>query len=242
MLKFVPIISLLMVSCLTQQNQTKSVVQSNSQVNAEQPETNSVNVADELIESFSDDSNVGVPKKNKIEVFNFKKANGSIAQIKFYSLAENKEWKLKQTFEYEKDDFSGGCDPKIEDFNNDGLKDMTYVSASAARGANEIRKLFIYDKKKDELVYIKNSEEYPNLAYNKKLDCIDAMAFYGGTATEFLKLEGDMLRVFATVETVGNERKVYLINKSGKQKLLRTEKVNADDEFTRYSTFNPPRP
>ncbi len=51
---------------------------------------------------------------------------------------------------------------QLEDFNNDGIKDMTYVSAVAARGANEVRRLFIYDKKRDELVYIKNSEDYPN--------------------------------------------------------------------------------
>ncbi len=122
------------------------------------------------MELFTDDSNVGLPHRNKIEVSNFKNSDDditiqNIAVIKFYSLDTNKEWKLKQTFEFEKDGIAE-CDPKFEDFNNDGFKDMTYVSAVGARGANELRRLFIYHKKKDELIYIKNSENYPNMRFS----------------------------------------------------------------------------
>jgi hypothetical protein len=53
----------------------------------------------------------------------------------------------------------------LADFNNDGFKDVTYMSAEAARGANEIRRLFMYNREKDQLVYIKNSDQYPNLEY-----------------------------------------------------------------------------
>lgn len=217
-----------------------NAVENDSRLMSDSKNETSDKHGDELVESFSDDAKIGVPHKNKIEIFNFKKQNGNVAEINFYSLNENKEWKLKQKFEFEKDDLHG-CDPEIKDFNNDGFKDVTYVSNVAARGANEIRKLFVYDRKKDELVYIKNSEDYPNLLYNKTLNCLDAQRFYGGTATDFLKIEGDRLKIFAYVETFGSERKVYLVNKNGKEKLLRKSKVSKDDDFTRYKTFNPPK-
>lgn len=191
----------------------------------------------ELVELFSEDSKIGLPYQNKVEISNFKKSDGNIAEIKFYSLTEHKEWKLKQTFEFEKDGIAD-IDPKLEDFNNDGFKDLTYVSAVAARGANEIRKLFIYDKQKDELVYIKNSERYPNMLYNEKLNCIDGWLVHGATTTVFLQLEGEMLREFATVDT-GLERTINLIDKNGKRKLLRKDKIKEENIYERYKNFNP---
>ena len=178
---------------------------------------------DELVESFSDDTKIGVSGKNKIEIFNFKKAEGNVVQIKFYSLAENNEWKLKQNFEYEKDELTG-CDPKISDFNNDGFKDVTYVSDVAARGANELRRLFIYDEKKDELIPIKNSEDYPSMLYNKKLNCVDAFLIHGTSTTVFLKIEGDMLKEFASVGNDGSVRTIYSIGKDGKKKFYEKTK------------------
>jgi len=34
-----------------------------------------------------------------------------------------------------------------------------------------------------------NAEEYPNMLYNKELDCIDAFLIHGGTSTVFFKNE-----------------------------------------------------
>lgn len=200
-----------------------------------------VESVDELIASFSDDSTVGVPHKNKIELSEFSKLKDNSVELKFYSLDEDKKWKLKQKIELIK--YGGlSCDVQVKDFNNDGLKDVTYVSGIAARGANEIRNLFIYSKEKDELVYIKNSSDYPNLLYNKTLNCIDAQLFYGGNATVFLKVDGDVLKEFALVETssTANDRNVYSIDKNGKRKLLKTDKISEDELFERYKTFNPP--
>ena len=195
----------------------------------------------ELIESFSDDKKVGTPRKNKIEILQFKKKESDFVGIKFYSLEKNKEWKLKQNFELIKyGELS--CHPQIKDFNNDGFKDVTYVSDIAARGANEIRNLLVYDKKKDELIFIKNSGNYPNLSYNKELNCISALSVYGGYSTKFMKIDGDVLKEFARVETFGDVRKVYLIDENGKEKLLRKDKVNENEGFFRYKNFNPPEP
>jgi hypothetical protein len=197
----------------------------------------------ELVESFIDESKIGRPKKNKIEVYNYRSRNEKITNdnqvvIKFYSFSD-KEWKLKQTFEFEKDDLLG-CDPQIKDFNNDGFKDITYISTVAARGANEVRKLFIYDKSKDELTYIKNSEDYPNILYNKDLNCIDSFMVHGSSSTVFVKIDGDMLKEFASVHN-GLERTVYIIDKNGKEKMIQRKKMNEEDMYVRYKSFNPPK-
>jgi hypothetical protein len=244
---FLGFLMLAIASCQNQQSKIPGEIIESNISSATISETEKKNATtEELVGFFSDDSNIGLPHRNKIEVSNFKKLNGNmsdgnIAVIKFYSRDASKNWKLKQTYEFEKDSLTD-CDAKLEDFNNDGLKDLTYISNVAARGANELRRLFIYNKKKDELTYIKNSEEYPNIQYNKELDCIDAWLFYGGTSTVFLKIDGDTLKGFASVETYNETRTVDSIDKNGKRKLLRTDKVKVEDGFVRYKNFNPPEP
>jgi hypothetical protein len=241
---FVGALILSAASCRNQYRASSQNIDTNSNLVSKTPESKTENYKtenDELVEFFSDDSNIGVPGKNKIEISNFKKSNGNIAVIKFYSLGENKDWKLKQTFEFEKEGIPDG-DPKLEDFNNDSLKDITYVSNVAARGANELRRLFIYDKKKDQLIYIKDSQEYPNLQYNKELDCLDAWLFHGGVTTVFLRIDGDSLKKLASIEHRDNDRAIHVIDKNGKAKLLRKDKISQDDFYTRYKNFDPPQP
>lgn len=218
---------------------------SNSQANSENKLSD--DNTNELVETFTDDENIGVKGKNKIEVNNYKRAdadnrnqirNTNVAEIKFYSLDANKQWILKQKFEFDKDDILG-CDPQVEDFNNDGFKDITYVSTVAARGANEVRRLFVYDKQKDEFIYIKNSEDYPNMLYNRELNCIDSMMIHGTSTTVFVKIEGDLLKEFARVGNDGSTRTVRVIGKDGQEKLLRKDKITEDEIYIRYKNFNP---
>lgn len=209
---------------------------SNSIVNAKPSEN-----VKSIVETFTDKSNIGVPRANKIELSEVTGAEHNVVEIKFYSLTKDKTWKLKQTFNRTKYGFLSS-EMKLEDFNNDGFKDVTFVSDIAARGANEIRELLIYAKKDDQLVHIKNSGDYPNLLYSKDLDCIDSQAITGSSEITFLKIEGDRLKEFASVETSNtvNERRVYLIDKNGSKKLLQTDKISEDEIFERYKTFNPP--
>jgi hypothetical protein len=145
-----------------------------------------------------------------------------------------------QSFKFDKDGVTD-CDPSIEDFNNDGLGDFSYRSDVAARGANEVRKLFIYDKNIDELVYIENSEDYPNLAYNKTLNCVDSFIVTGTTVTAFLHIEGNRFREFTSVEN-GMTREATIIDKAGNSRIIRREKYNIDDfgeAFRRFSNYDP---
>ncbi|MCC6724976.1 MAG: hypothetical protein IT258_10735 [Saprospiraceae bacterium] len=85
-----------------------------------------------LEEAFIDSVSIGRKKLNKLEVLKYR--NDSVyVVIRFYAEHTGK-WLLKNEFQFEKDGLSE-CDTRISDFNNDGLNDMTYVSAVAPRGA-----------------------------------------------------------------------------------------------------------
>ena len=130
-----------------------------------------------------------------------------------------------------------GFEPNISDFTNDGFNDITFISGTAARGANEIRRLFVYDGQKKELIPIINSEDYPNMLYNKELDCIDAFLVYGGCSTVFLNISGDRLKEFARVD-LSDGLTVTVIDKKGKEKIILKDKTN-EAGYIRYKRFKP---
>jgi hypothetical protein len=191
-------------------------------------------------ERYSNDTEIGRRGKNKIELVCQTHNEWAAAKIEFFSRGREGEWTGRQYLSFENLNYVG-CDAEISDFNNDGYNDITFRSGQAARGANEIRTLLIYDAKNDELMHIKNSAEYANLSYNKELNCIDAWHFHRATTTIFLKLEGDRLREIASVDT-GEERIVTNMRRNGERVITRREKMHVDDIFTKYSTYDPPTP
>lgn len=205
------------------------------------PHAESVPIEDgELLETFADSSRIGVPHRNKIELESYDTGSGnSLVKIRFYVRKRKAGWELKQSFEFPKNSLID-CDPHVDDFNHDGLRDFTFRSNVAARGSNDVRTLFIYDKSRDALVWIKNSEHYPNMEYNGKLDCIDAWLFHGATTTVFLRIVGDELKEIATVDT-GRELIVTVFEKDG-SRVLRREQMDEEDIYTRYSSFDPLQP
>ena len=190
----------------------------------------------ELRKFFADSLNIGRKKYNKIELSLYRTSDSNYVVIKFYSRLNTKAWKLRQTFSFEKDGVTG-LDTKLSDFNNDGLKDMTYISNVAARGANELRRLFIYNKHTDKLVYMINSEDFPNMLYNKELNCIDAFLVYGGCSTAFLKINGNLLKEFASVELFDGLT-VSIYDKKGKEKIILRDRKNKAF-LIRYKNFRP---
>jgi hypothetical protein len=205
---------------------------------SEEPTLNSIE--EKFIETFTDEKRIGRKGGNKVEVRCFTRGEHDVAEIRFYSKKQSPDWQLRQTFKFERD-YAPPCDPEIKDFNNDGLNDLTYWSDSTGRGANEMRTLLVYDKSDDNLVHIRNSNEYPNLEYNAKLDCLTAMHFHGQTSTTFLRIVGDELIHFATV-TTGDELVVDVMDTKGQWREVSRKKMRLDDIFTRYSTFDPPMP
>lgn len=189
-----------------------------------------------LEEEYIDSLKIGIKGENKIELKKFRSIDSVYVEIKFFE-KKNSKWLLKQNFHFSKDGVLS-CDVKYEDFNSDNLNDFTFKSSIAARGANIIRKLFIFDKKTRNLKFIKNSEEFPNLRYNEDLDCIDAFRVYGGTQTAFAKIEGDSLREFANVELFEKRIIIKVIDKKGIEKILRNEKFDKGS-YIRFKNYSP---
>lgn len=190
----------------------------------------------QIEEEYTDSLKIGVPRKYKLDFKKFRSNDSVYIEIKFFE-KNNSKWLLKQKFHFLKDGILS-CDVELKDFNNDKLNDFTFISSIAARGANSIRKLFIFDKESGKLIFIKNSEEFPNIRYNKDLNCIDAFRVYGGTQTAFAKIEKDSLREFANVEVFHGRIIINTIDKNGKEKTIRNEKYDKES-YVRFKNYSP---
>jgi hypothetical protein len=231
-----------LISCQSRQEKTVTVTSSMDTI----PFVDTAQITNDVIfiknatqpeEFFADSLNIGRKSFNKIEISKYRTLDSNYVVIKFYT-KRNGKWHIKNDFQFEKDGVVG-CDTKLADFNNDGLNDMTYISAVAARGANEVRRLFIYDKHQDKLIFLKNSDDYPNMLYNKELNCIDAFLVYGGCSTVFLNISGDSLKEFASVELFeGLTVRTY--DKKGKEKIILQDTTNKA-VYIRYKNFRPLR-
>ncbi len=196
------------------------------------------NTNTEIIETFVDSLNIGEKGKNKVELIKHRVFDDTYVIVKFYRKATvPNRWFNANTYIVQCNAMQGLL-PNITDFNNDNFNDITFISAQAARGANEVRRLFVYDDYERALTSIVNSEDYPNMLYNKELNCIDAFLFHGGTSTVFARLKGDSLKEFASVHN-DSHRTVYEVDKFGKDKLLRRDKINPEDVYIRYINYKP---
>lgn len=191
----------------------------------------------EILETFIDTLNIGEKGKCKIELIKHRVYDENYILIKFYRRGY-KNWNLQNTYSYETNSLMEFA-PDISDYNNDKINDITFISGSAARGGNEVRRLCIYDNFKQELISIVNSQDYPNMQYNKELDCIDAFLIHGGTSTVFARIKNDSLIEFASVHN-DNNRTVYETDRFGKRKLLRKDTIiNNENVFVRYRNYKP---
>ena len=190
----------------------------------------------EIIEAFADSLNIGKKGKTKIELIKLRVFDDFYVIVKFYTQGPN-YWYHQNTYLYECTALMS-FEPNISDFNNDKFNDITFISATAARGVNEVRRLFIYDDSEKKLTSIVNSESYPNMLYNQELDCIDAFLVTGGSSTVFARIEGDSLKEFARVHN-DNYRTVYEVDRFGKKQLLRKDTIINLDTYVRYINFKP---
>ncbi|MFT3749022.1 MAG: hypothetical protein QM768_11920 [Agriterribacter sp.] len=188
----------------------------------------------EIIEFFTDSLNIGKKGRNKVELIKHRVFDDIYVIVKFYSKGPN-IWYIQNVYLYECN--SPNLDPIISDFNNDKFNDITFISATGARGANEIRRLFIYHENENELISMVNSENYPNMQYNKELDCIDAFLVYGGCSTVFLRIKNDSLKEFASVELL-DRLTVKIFDERGKGKVIYVDTTNKAG-YIRYKNFKP---
>ncbi len=223
----------ILILCARCGDHHKNALKSSSKVKAIVPKKVAV---DTLDEEFIDSTKIGIKGRYKLELRKYHCADSFFVKIAFFERLSG-FWLKKQDITSEASFVD--CDVQIVDFNNDGFKDMTFHSAVAARGANEVRKLFIFNKPSGKLIFIKNSENYPNMQYNKKLNCIDALLVSGSWVTVFLHLEKDSLREIASVDVRDNILNLTITDRNGKERhIIKDKKVNYD-MFPRFKNYNP---
>lgn len=187
--------------------------------------------------TFVDSTNIASCSSNKIYLARVV-IDDTISKVlvRFYSKKGN-EWQLKYAFEEEQ--WSGNeLMQEITDFNNDGYKDVTYLTGTGARGGNLIMNLFIYDKRGDSLIYVTNSNEYPNLYYNKETNSINSYILTGGNETVFMRLNNNKLQPFASVYQ-DDYVTVSVYDSTGQSKVLYIDSMNKYDFFARFTNYKP---
>lgn len=227
----------LILTCLTAcgEQQHGRILEHSTQRNEEK--SKKLTIKPTLEEYFVDSLSVGQPSFNKIKVAKYKTPDSMYVRISFYTKG-GRNWELKNNFHFLKDGIMG-CTPQLQDFNNDGYNDLTYISSVAARGINEIRTLFIYNPQKDQLILIKNSAHYTNLRYEKHLNCISSFFAYGsGCGSIFLKLKSDTLQKFASVILSAEDLVVKTYNDQGEEQIIYKDPTNIET-MVRYKNFNP---
>lgn len=243
----IPLILLtILLSCNSNQEAKKQIDKADTTVIAKS-KTSSVDnqnkdtVRTEIIETFVDSLNIGEKGRCKVQLIKHRVYDDNYVIIKFYikrrfTTKDPETWLNTNTYCYETNAMMG-FEPTISDFNNDNFNDITFISGTAARGANEVRRLFIYDNQEQKLISIVNSQDYPNMLYNKELNCIDAFLVHGGCSTVFLNIEGDSLREFACVD-LSKGLTVYTYDKNGKEKIIMRDK-KYEPGYIRFKNFKP---
>lgn len=222
---FFLITTLLFIGC-TNKRETKTVLEN---------KTEKSTFVDTL-EFFTDSINFGERQNNKIEVYKISEEENTIAKVYFYVKRVN-QWKLMDTLTLEAVRIND-LKTEVKDFNNDNFKDIIFTTGVANRGGNIVQSLILYSPKTKSLKWIKNSESYPNLMYNEKLNCIDACILTGGQTTYFLKIKNDSLKEFANVDQRSGRIIAEILDDKGKWKEIENIK-DTPESFDRFLTFNP---
>lgn len=187
-------------------------------------------------QKFSDSKTVIKNNQYKLDVVQKNLNEDALVSFSLFKKV-NKKWIKLQDYRFKKQNFFLSVDTS-EDLNNDGYKDVKISFAQAARGANEVNRLFVFDPKSQKLIDMENSADYPNLHYNEKRDCVTSDIFYGGSATYFLKIKKNKLEPFGKVEFYNDSISSYKIVK-GKEILLKKQAYDSDAGATFFSNFDP---
>lgn len=193
-------------------------------------------IVSDTLEHFSDSTSFGIKAENRIDIYKIATNSNIFIRTYLFKKMEN-NWILNDSLIIE-GDLINNLNAEISDFNNDKLNDITFTSGTAARGGNNVQTLILYSKESDKLKWIKNSENFPNLMYNKKLDCIDAFILTGGQTTYFLKIKNDSLKEFANVDQRDNRIVSEILNKNGKWQEIENIKEKFSG-FDRFINFDP---
>lgn len=189
-------------------------------------------------EFIVDSTNIGIKGQTKIELrrINYP-SDSSLVQLRVFEKYEN-TWRETYNNSIPTNSLMP-LEPTFEDFNNDGLNDVLIRTASSSRGANEIQTLLLYRAKTNDLVWINNSESFPNLEYNAELKCITAWVFTGGLTTFFMRIERGNLIEFAEVDQRDGRIVVTATDENGNRKEIKNIAADGYTEFAKFKNFDP---
>jgi hypothetical protein len=190
----------------------------------------------DTLEYFCDSTSFGKVQLNKIEVYKISTVENTIAKVYLYEKLKS-NWKLIDSLSLDATRIND-LNTQIIDYNNDKFKDIIFTTGMAARGGNVVQTLILFSPKKNSLKWIKNSENFPNLMYNEKLDCVDACILTGGQRTCFLKIENDSLKEFANVDQRDGRITAEILDGNGKWKEIHNIK-DKPESFDRFINYNP---
>lgn len=197
------------------------------------PAASAPEVADSFIGYFVDSLKIGRKGFNKLEMW----CGEETLRVCFFS-KRKKGWILKNELNLERPS-QALYDCLVVDVNGDGYRDVTYTSATAARGGNVIKQLLTYEPSADTLTWVKNSEDYPNLIYDPEHRWLNSFALTGSSFTTFLRLQKDSLQRIAEV-SLDDSIYVEVVGKSGE---VNTKSFPNKEQviYARLKTFRPLR-
>ena len=188
-------------------------------------------------ENFSDSTTVIKPNQYKLNVS--QKNNKTESAVNFELFKKTgKNWAKLQTGNFKKETNFGLFVSTDEDLNNDGYNDVKISFSQAGRGSNELNKLLIFNPKTQKLIEIINSQDYPNLHYNSKRNCVNSYSFSGGSSTYFLKINKNRLQEFARVDFANDSVSSYKISHE-EEILIQKKPYKSNDAAVFFSDFDP---
>lgn len=171
-----------------------------------------------------------------IEKYQDDSIDSQYCELKLYKRDENK-WKLLQKEKEETNNITF-LDVDTLDLNDDGFADFLYTSGLAARGANRVNSCIIYNPKEENFAVLHNAPNYPSIAYNEKLKCLDSQAIYGGSTTSFLRIQGDSLFCFAEITLFDKERSITAFLPDGSETIILQDTLGDPDmSYFRFSDY-----
>lgn len=184
-----------------------------------------------------DSTSIGIDNSFKVRMEHYKQSEYEyFINIQLFK-KNHSEWKKTQELKIETF-ISFNIEPHFEDFNNDGYNDLTVFSGEAARAANEIRTLFIFDSVNAKFIHIRNSAEHPNLMYNPSTNSITCWHFYGGNSTGFLEIQDDSLVIKAIIEDFDGVCESTIYHSGSTKGVIYSEPAD-HGVFNRYVNYDP---
>ena len=189
---------------------------------------------------FMDSTTIDKKGNFKLEIAEYADSLNEIVNISLFEKQQGNWVSIQQINDTLDEEMHGRLDPDLIDINGQGWIDLNFKYLLPFRGANEVRKHYLFDRHAKQFTPIINSIDYSNLSYNEELDCFQSCAVFGGFATIFFQLDSDSLREFASIVMSDGQRVVTVTDKEGYQSIISEipYDLESEDRDTAYGDYD----